>query len=342
MRTESFGTTKTGEKVTLFTLTNPSGMIVKITNYGGIITELHLPGKDGKTVDVVLGFKTLQPYLDGHPYFGCIVGRVAGRTTKGTFTLHGKTYQLAINNDSNHLHGGLEGFDKKVWQAKTVAAPGGESLLLTYTSVDGEEGYPGTLETRVTYSLTDDNQLVMEYLATSDQDTPVCLTNHTYFNLCGSGTALGHEMQIMADAITENDNAFTLLDQKVSLENHPADFRTPAVLKDKLAGLFLQHGSHYWLNHTSPGSYDQVAMVRDPSSGVGMRVYSDAPCMQFYTGKFLDSTLPSKDGKTYNAFDGLCFECHDYPNGANAPDFASNILPAGKQYHQKTAYAFEF
>ena len=341
MKTQDFGKTKKGESTQLYTLENSNGMEVKITNYGGIITECHIPGDDGSKTDVVLGFDSLAPYLEEHPYFGSLVGRVAGRTTNGTFSLDGQDYKLAVNNDSNHLHGGIEGFDKKVWQAEVSSEEGCDILKLEYTSVDGEEGYPGTLKVNVFYILTQNNELRIGYEAITDKATPLCLTNHSYFNLCGAGSALDHEVQIFADSITSNDDVFTLDDKKTSLDNHAADFRSSARLGDKVPHLAYQHGSNYWINHKQKDSYDIVAICKDPKSGREMTVYSDAPCLQFYTGKFLDGTLKSKTGGVYNPHDGICFECHEYPNGANATEFSSNILRPGDVYKQTTVYQFK-
>jgi aldose 1-epimerase len=338
MKKNNFGTTKKGQSVELYTLENANGMVAKITNYGGIITELIVPTKDGDKVDVVLGFDNLDSYLEEHPYFGCLVGRVAGRISKGKFSLEGKDYSLAINNDSNHLHGGLEGYDKKVWAAEDVSADGTDILKLTLQSPDGEEGYPGTLNITVHYTLNNNNELIIEYKANTDKATPICLTNHSYFNLAGSGTALDHHIKIDADFITDCDEEFTLNDRKDSLDNHSADFRASAILRDKIDGLAYQHGSHYWLNHSS----DTAAVVSVPEKNRTMTVVSDAPCMQFYTGKFMDGTLKAKDGGVYNSFDGICFECQDYPNGANATDFFTNILKPEDTYTQKTLYRFDF
>jgi aldose 1-epimerase len=341
IRQQPFG--KTAETaVDLFTLTNANGMIVKITNYGGTITELHVPDRDGKTADVVLGFDNLKGYTDGHPFFGSIVGRCANRIAKGKFTLDGKEYKLATNNGPNHLHGGVKGFDKVVWTA--LARDGKEPMLvLKYRSKDGEEGYPGNLDVQVVYVLSANNELLIDYTATTDKATPVNLTNHSYFNLAGhnSGDVLGHEVMIAADKYTPTDDTLIPTGKIEPVKGTPYDFTTPTPI-----------GKHIGELKGNPGGYDVnyvlrdhkemflAATVREPKSGRVMDVMTTEPGIQFYTGNFLDGSNKGKGGAVYKKHAALCLETQHFPDAVNKPDFPSVILKPGQTYHTSTVYRF--
>ncbi len=339
-----FGKLPDGTAVDLYTLTNAKGMKVKITNYGGIITEAHVPDKNGKFADVVLGFDNLKPYVDGHPYFGCITGRVANRIAKGKFQLDGKQYTLATNNGPNHLHGGNKGFDKAVWKAKEIKHDTGVGLQLDHTSPDGDEGYPGNLKVTVTYVLTDENELSITYGATTDKPTPVNLTNHSYFNLAGhgAGTILDHELTLVADRYTPVDDTSIPTGEIKSVEKTPLDFSAPTRIGARIGEL-----------KGEPGGYDHnlvirerqeapfCAYLRDPKSGRAMWMATTEPAVQLYTGNYLDGKLKGKGGAVYHKHTGLCLEAQHYPDAVNHPKFPPIILRPGETYKQETVYAFE-
>jgi aldose 1-epimerase len=337
-----FGQTADGTKVDLYTLTNANGVVAKITNYGGIVTELHVPDKAGTTADVVLGFDDLKGYLGSHPFFGALVGRVANRVAKGKFTLDGKEYSLFVNNGPNALHGGKKGFDKRVWQAAPVSGAGGApALRLTYHSADGEEGYPGNLDATVTYTLTDDNDLRIDYEATADKATPVNLTNHSYFNLAGQGkgTILDHVMMIAADQYTPVDDTLIPTGELKSVKGTPMDFTTPTPIGariQQLGGKPVGYDHNYVLR---PNAKPAVR-VKDPKSGRVMEMTTTEPGVQFYTGNFLDGTVKGKGGAVYPQYGGFCLEAQHFPDSVNHPNFPSVILRPGQTYRQTTAYKF--
>jgi aldose 1-epimerase len=340
-----FGKTPDGKEVHLFTLTNGRGMTAKIMTYGAIITELHVPDKDGKTADVMLGFDSLDGYLKGHPFFGAIVGRVANRIARGKFTLDGKTYTLATNNGPNHLHGGKEGFDKKVWQAAVIESDHGPAVRFRYTSPDGEEGYPGTLKAEVTYTLTADNALRIDYKATTDKATPVNLTNHAYFNLAGHGAGdiLGHELMIAADKYTPADETLIPTGEIAPVKGTPLDFTTPTPIGKRIGALKEVPGGGYDHNFVLRGGDKKLALavrVRDPGSGRVMEMYTTQPGVQLYTGNFLDGTLKGKGGAVYKKHAGFCLEAQHFPDSVNKKEFPSVILRPGETYTQTTVYKF--
>ncbi len=341
---EDFGALPDGENVQKFFLANNHGLSLKAINYGGIITELHVPDREGQTRDVVLGLNTLQEYLDGHPYFGAIVGRVAGRITAARFNLDGREYPLACNDSPNHLHGGLNGFDKRLWVADATENPAGDPCLsLAYTSPDGEEGYPGNVAVTVTYTLTPRNELVIEYSATTDQPTPLSLTSHSYFNLAGegSGTVENHLLQIHADKYVPTDQDLTLCGRIESLQGTPVDFTKKKRLGEIIGEPLHTHGDNYIIHQDANYTVAPVATVVDSSSGRVLDVSSSASCLQFYTGKFLDQeSLRGKSGIIYAANDGICLECHGYPDGVNSPEIDDIILRPDQTYRQTTVYRF--
>jgi aldose 1-epimerase len=342
----AFGQTKEGIPVEIYTLTNQHGMVAKIMTYGATLTELIVPSKTGP-VDVVLGFDKIEPYLAGVPFFGSTVGRVGNRIAKGQFTLNGKTYKLATNNGPNHLHGGNKGFDKVVWKAEPVAANDGQAVKFTYHSPDGEEGYPGNLDASVTYTLTNNNELRLDYTATTDKATPVNLTNHSYFNLAGegSGTILDHVMMINADQITPVDDTLIPTGKLEPVKGTVFDFTTPTAIGtriEKVPGPApVGYDHNYVLNAASAGQAMRLAArVTDPKSGRAMEVRTTEPGVQFYTGNFLDGTIKNRKGIAYQKNAAFCLETQHFPDSVNHPNFPSTILEPGKTYKTTTVYAF--
>lgn len=332
----------TGERVDEYTLANKHGLSVKVITYGGIVTQLHVPDRNGQLADVVLGFDNLEQYLAGHPYFGCITGRVAGRLTSGRFSLDGKDYKLAINDPPNHLHGGKRGFDKRIWRAE-INSGERECLRLNYCSPDGEEGYPGNVSVHVIYSLTDANEFVIDYEAITDKATPLNLTNHTYFNLAGEGNGRidDHVLEILADYYAPADETMTLIGRREPVAGRANDFTRARRIGDALPGLWKRHGDIYFIRLYGGLPLAPVASLVEPQSGRAMKVSSTDPCLQLYTGVSLDGTLTGKSGKRYGQHAALCLECEGYPNGANDPHLGSIVLRPDSVGHETTVYAFD-
>ncbi len=342
----SFGKTADGKEVWLFTMTNSNGLKAKITTYGGIITELWVPDRNGKFADVVLGHDSLKGYLDGHPYFGCITGRVANRIAKGKFTLDGKEYTLATNNSPNHLHGGKIGFDKINW---TASSHGNDNhlatLTLKYRSKDGEEGYPGNLDVIVTCKLTNLNALEIEYIAIPDKATPVNLTNHSYFNLAGhnSGDILGHRLELFADKYTPTDDTLIPTGKIEPVKDTPYDFTAMKEIgRDikKLKGDPVGYDVNYVLRQSEGKDPKPAARVIEPKSGRIMEVLTTEPGVQLYTSNFLDGKDKGKGGAVYKQYAALCLETQQYPDAVNQKNFPSVIVKPGGFYQQKTIYRF--
>ncbi len=335
----SFGKLPDGTAVDLYTLTNCNGLVARITNYGTIITELHVPDRSGRNGDVVLGFDNLEQYLKGHPYFGCTVGRVANRIAKGKFTLEGKAYTLAINNGPNHLHGGLKGFDKVVWQATALS---GAAVKFAYTSKDSEEGYPGKVEATVVMTLTDADELRIDYSAVTDQSTPVNLTNHSYFNLRGAGDVLGHELTLAADFFTPTDSTLIPTGEIKAVCNTPWDFTQPRAIGSRISELgtgILGYDSNYVINGGGR-SLALAARVYEPQSGRVMEVHTTHPGVQLYTANYLDGSLKGKGGVIYRRHMAFCLETQHFPDSVNQPSFPSTILRPGQTYNQTTVHKF--
>lgn len=329
-----------GQPITQYTLTNAAGMQVSIINYGGTVTNIMTPDKDKKKGDVILGFDSLAGYLqEKNPYFGCLVGRYGNRIAKGKFTLDGKTYQLPINNNGNTLHGGLKGFDKVVWQATKPA--GDSSLELTYTSKDGEQGFPGNLKVTVVYTLTADNGLQIAYSAVTDKATPVNLTNHAYFNLSGGKepTILDHEVMIKADKYTAVDTVLIPTGKLPDVKGTPMDF-TSAKKVGKEINAVKGGYDHNWVLNRKGTDLETVATIYDSVSGRLLEVMTTEPGLQFYTGNFLDGTLKGKNGQVYVQHAALCLETQHFPDGPNQPSFPNTILKPGETYHHLTKYRF--
>ncbi len=326
------------QSVKLFTLTNTNGTEVKITNYGGIITSWKTKDKAGNISNVVMGFDSLAPYLQAPPYFGAIIGRYGNRIANGTFSLEGKTYKLATNNGKNHLHGGKKGYDKVVWTAEP-ATDGKISLVLTYTSKDGEEGYPGNLKIKVVYTLTDADEIAMDYSSETDKTTVVNLTNHSYFNLTGdvSNTILHHELQIDADKYTPVDATLIPTGDIIDVTGTPFDFRKPTKIGDRIADVDGGYDHNLVLSKTSEGM-ELVATLYDSISGRQLEVITDEPGLQFYSGNFLDGKLTTPDGKPIIKHGALCLETQHFPDSPNKPQFPSTVLKPGEKYATQTIY----
>jgi len=349
LTSEPFGEVD-GEAVERYTLTNDSGMEVSILTYGGIVQSILVPDRNGQMANVVLGFATVDEYVAGSPYFGCITGRYANRIARGTFTLEGKRYFLALNNGSNTLHGGVKGFDKHVWAAEDTSGTDGPALTLSRTSPDGEEGYPGTLEVSVTYTLTEANELRIEYQATTDAPTIINLTNHSYFNLAGegSGSIYDHELQINASTYTPTDATAIPTGELAPVAGTPFDFTQPtaigARIRDGAEQIVLGRGydHNFVLDRPSPDDTSMIvaARVSEPTSGRTLEVSTTEPGIQFYSGNFLDGTLVGTSGTPYRQGDGFALETQHYPDSPNQPDWPSTELRPGETYTTTTVYAF--
>jgi aldose 1-epimerase len=335
-----FGKMPDGTLVDLYTLTNAKGVVARVMNYGTIVTELHVPDRQGRLGDVVLGFDNLDQYLKGHPYFGCTVGRVANRIDGGKFRLDGKTYQLAVNNGPNHLHGGVKGFDKVLWLAEPA---GGSAVRFSYTSPDGEEGYPGTLAVTVVMTLTEANELRIDYEATTDKTTPVNLTNHSYFNLDGQGDVLGHELMIAADHYTPSNGRLIPTGEIQPVKGTPMDFTTPQRIGSRFAELRNDprgYDNNFVLN-SGGKSLALAARVCAATSGRIMEVFTTEPGVQLYTANFLDGSLTGKGGVVYRQHTGFCLETQHFADSVNKPNFPSIILRPSHTYRQTTVYQFK-
>jgi aldose 1-epimerase len=337
-----FGHLPDGRQASLFTLTNASGMVVKITDFGGIVTEIHVPDRDGVFADVALGFDTLEPYRTQSPYFGALIGRCGNRIGKGRFQLDGKAVQLTINDGQNHLHGGNVGFDKVLWQA----AVEGDALTLKYRSPDGEQGYPGTLDATVVYTVTDDNELVVRFHAVTDRATPVNLTQHSYFNLAGGGDILAHELTIDADAFVPIDSESIPTGALAPVTGTPFDFRMPRAIGERIVypDKQLRHGSgydHCFALNKQPAAkaMTRAAHVREPQSGRVLELFTQEPGVQFYSGNFLDGSLAGK-GQTYIHRGGFCLEPQHFPDSPNQPAFPNTILRPGEVYETESRFRF--
>ncbi|MDD4872301.1 MAG: galactose mutarotase [Kiritimatiellae bacterium] len=344
---EPFGKTSDGRKVSLYTLTNVKGCVVKITNYGGIVTIILVPDKTGKMGDVALGYDKLEDYIKANPFFGALVGRYGNRICKGKFTLNGREYTLAVNNGENALHGGLKGFDKVVWKAKEKKVDNGLALELVYVSKDMEEGFPGTLTSKVTYTWTDDNELKIDYEATTDKDTIVNLTQHNYYNLAGAGERdnLDHEVMIAADRFTPVDKGLIPTGELKPVKGTPFDFTTPTKIGARInqEDEQLKFGGgydHNWVLNNSSGKLALAATVYEPTSGRFMEVFTTELGLQFYTGNFLNGTNIGKGGKVYRHRYGFCMETQYFPDSPNKPEFPTTVLKPGQVYRQTTVYRF--
>ena len=341
---DDFGTLPDGRQVKRYTLTNDKGMVVKIIDFGGIVTEIHVPDRQGTFADVALGFETIGPYVKDSPYFGALIGRYGNRIGQGRFTLDGKDYQLPTNNGDNHLHGGDPGFDKVLWTATVEEG----ALALRYRAADGEQGYPGNLDATVVYSLTEDNEIVMRFHAVTDQPTPVNLTQHSYFNLAGAGSGdiLGQEITIDADKFVPIDAGSIPLGPLAPVTGTPFDFRQPRAIGERIGqpDKQLRHGSgydHCWVLNKPADSRELTRAVHvcDPGSGRVLELFTQEPGVQFYSGNFLDGSLQGK-GSDYGFRSGFCIEPQHFPDSPNRPEYPETILRPGEVYETESRYRF--
>lgn len=341
-----FGTIPDGTHVEQYTLSNSSGLRVKVLTYGAIISSLATPDRHGRLEDIVLGFSSLDGYLQNRRYFGAVVGRYGNRIANARFTLDGTVYKLAANNGPNHLHGGLVGFDKRVWAARPFQNDTGVGVTLSLTSPDGEEGYPGTLHATVTYTLTESNALIVEYEVTTDRATPQNLTQHSYFNLTGGRRdILGHVLTLNASHYTPVDATFIPTGEITSVEDTSFDFRSPTAIGASIAAPHVQlaraggYDHNFVIDRTDSGLM-KAATVYEPESGRTLDVATTEPGVQFYSGNFLDGTATGKDGTIYRHRWGFCLETQHFPNSPNQPGFPSTILKPGDTYRSKTVFSF--
>jgi aldose 1-epimerase len=347
LKKSTFGKTKDGQPVDLYTLTNGAGMEVAITNYGGVVVSIKVPDRNGKFADVALGFDTFDGYLNNTPFFGALVGRYGNRIAKARFTLDGHEYHLAPNDNGNSLHGGLKGFDKRVWKAKDVSTKEVPALELAYLSKDGEEGYPGNLSVTVTYSLTARNELKIDYAASTDKDTVLNLTNHSYFNLAGQGEGdiLSHFMMINADRFTPVDATLIPTGELKSVAGTPLDFRKPTAIGARIDAndeqiKFGRGYDHNFVLNRKDGGLILAARVTEPSSGRVLEVLTTQPGLQFYTGNFLDGTVHGKAGKVYPRRSAFCMETQHFPDSPNHPEFPTAVLKPGEHFQSATVFQF--
>jgi aldose 1-epimerase len=346
MKKQPFGKTADGQAVDLFTLTNAKGMEVSITNFGGIVVTLKVPDRNGKLDDVVLGYDQLDGYLTNKAFFGALIGRYGNRVAHGQFQLDGKTYNLPKNDGDNTLHGGRTGFNKRLWTAKEVSGAKGTALELTYLSKDGEEGFPGNLSVKVVYTLAEDNELRIDYSATTDKDTVVNLTNHSYFNLAGQGKGdiLGHELTIHADRFTPVDQTLIPTGELRAVKGTPFDFTKSTAIgarinQDDQQLKFGRGYDHNWvLNGGIKATPAIAAEAYDPKTGRVLQVLTTEPGVQFYSGNFLDGTITGKGGKVYNLRNGFCLETQHFPDSPNQASFPSTTLKPGQKYHTTTIF----
>jgi aldose 1-epimerase len=340
----SFGKSSDQKPVELYTLTNNRGVEVQIMTFGGAVVALKVPDRSGKIQDVVLGYDNLDGYLKNNPHFGGIIGRYGNRIAKGSFSLNGRQYSLARNNGENHLHGGIKGFDNVIWTAKEIRSSDAVGLSLSYVSRDGEEGYPGNLSVTVVYTLTESNELKIDYAATTDKDTIINLTNHSYFNLRGGGSVLNHEVMISADRFTPVDAGLIPTGELRSVKGTPMDFTRPTAIGARIdqrdEQLILGKGyDHNWVLN-SKGELGLAARVFEKETGRVMEVYTTEPGIQFYTGNFLDGSIKGKEGKVYRQRYGFCLETQHFPDSPNKSNFPSTVLKPGQKYATTTVYKF--
>lgn len=340
VKKESFGKTSGGKEVSLYTLTNANGLKATITTYGGIMTSLYVPDRDGKLGDILIGYNDLEGNINDKSYLGALIGRYGNRIAKGKFTLDGVEYTLATNDGPNHLHGGVKGFNKVVWAGRALEEADGPALKLTYVSTDGEEGYPGKLTCTVIYTLTNNNELKVSYEAETDKPTVVNLTQHNYYNLAGydSGDILGHELTINADGYTLPDENLIPTGEIAPVKGTPFDFTEPHTVGERIADVKGGYDHNYVLNR-SDDSLSFAARVHEPKTGRVMEVYTTEPGIQFYSGNFLDGSAKGK-GAIFNKHNAFCLETQHYPDSPNRPEFPSTVLRPGEKYSTVTVYKF--
>jgi aldose 1-epimerase len=340
VKKDLFGSLPNGTAVEIFTLTNRNGLKARLMTYGAILVSLEVPDRTGRLGDIVLGYDALDGYVKNNPYFGAIVGRYGNRIAKGRFALDGVTFKLAANNGENHLHGGLKGFDKVVWDAEPQMEDDGVGVKFTYLSKDGEEGYPGNLEVMVQYLLTNDDELRIAYEAVTDKATPANLTHHSYFNLAGGATdILGHELMLAADRYTPVDKGLIPRGELAPVKGTPMDFTAPTAIGSRIAKVEGGYDHNYVLNKAEV-AMGLAARLADPVSGRIMEIYTTEPGIQFYSGNFLDGTITGKGGRVYKKHFGLCLETQHFPDSPNHPNFPSTILLPGRVLKSLTIHKF--
>lgn len=342
-----FGTTNDGKATDLYTLVNTKGMSAQITNFGATLVSLRYPQQTGGTTDIALGYDSLEDYEQGAAYFGSTVGRYANRIADGTFSIHGRPYRLNKNEGNNHLHGGYQGFHKAIWEAETRMTAAGPGVILTYLSRDGEEGYPGNLSATVVYTLTNENELRIDYFAETDETTVINMTHHSYFNLAGAGSGdiLDHVVTIYADQFTPIDDRLIPTGELRDVKGTPMDFLSPHAIGERIdmrdEQLNFGHGyDHNWVLNRSADALAPAAKVTEPKTGKTLEVFTTQPGMQFYTGNFLSSRIIGKDKQAYSHRGGFCLETQNFPDTPNRPEFPSAILEPGRKYEQTTIYRF--
>jgi aldose 1-epimerase len=338
-----------GKPTALYTLRNRNGMVVQITNFGAKIVSIYVPDRDGNFADIVLGYESIKEYIDGNPYFGAICGRYANRIANGKFVIDGKTYQLPVNNGPNSLHGGPEGFNNQVFDAKgVISIPDGEQVEMVYISKDGEMGYPGTLTLKVTYSVTNSNELRLDYEAATDKATHVNICSHSFFNLAGEGNGdiLKHELTLNADIFTPVSEVLIPTGELKAVDDTPMDFRKPEIIGKRIDDNFDQLAfgkgyDHNWvINRNRPGELTLAAVCHDPGSNRMMEIHTTQPGVQLYTGNWLDGSDKGKGGKSYGMRSALCLETQNYPDSPNKPGFPSTLLRPGEVYKQTCLHKF--
>jgi aldose 1-epimerase len=343
-----FGTMPGGEAVERFTLVNATGITLEVLSYGGIIQSIHIPDRAGVLTDVALGYDTLEQYRGDKSHFGALVGRYANRIRAGRFTLDGREYELARNEGRSHLHGGIRGFDRRVWMVTPFENDSGVGMVLTYRSADGEEGYPGTVDVRATYTLTDENALTVDYLATSDAPTPINLTQHSYFNLRGEGNGdiLGHELHLAASRFTPIDQDLVPTGELRNVDDTPFDFRAPHTIGARIGDSNEQlevaggYDHNFVIDRVDGTELALAARLTDPESGRGVEIYTTEPGIQFYSGNFLDGQPVTKHGGRYPYRSGLALETQHFPDSPNHPDFPSTILRPDAEFRSRSEYHF--
>ena len=345
IESQDWGEAPDGQGVQLYTIVNDLGAEARITNYGGIVVSLRVPDRDGGLDDVVLGYDTLPEYVDDLSYFGCVVGRYANRIAGGRFTLNGVEYILTANERWNHLHGGIKGFSKVVWEARVVERAGSAGVSLSYLSRDGDEGYPGNLRAEVTYLLTEDDELRIEYEATTDRDTVVNLSHHSYFNLAGGGDILSHELTLLADSFTPVDGELIPTGELRSVTGTPMDFTAPTTIGERIEAddeqLEIAGGyDHNWVLKREGSGLSLAARVHHPVTGRTMEMSTTEPGIQFYSGNQLLTHISGKRGRRFGPRHGLCLEAQHFPDSPNRPEFPSTVLREGETYRQTTVYRF--
>ncbi|HUK89984.1 MAG TPA: aldose epimerase family protein [Blastocatellia bacterium] len=340
-----FGKTSDGQNVDIYTLTNSNGLEARIMTYGGTVVSIKVPDRNGKLGDVVLGYDDFDGYLKNNPYLGAIAGRYANRIGRAKFSLDGREYSLPKNDGDNTLHGGVVSFGKVVWLGQEAAGRGGTGVTLRYLSKNGEEGFPGDLTITVMYTLTDKNELRIDYAASTDKPTVVNLTNHCYFNLAGKGSILNHELMINADRFTPVGPGLIPTGELRSVKGTPLDFTAPTTIGARIDEpydqLKIAKGyDHNWVLNGGGGKLELAAKVHDPATGRVMEVYTTEPGLQFYTGNFLDGSIKGKSGEVYERRDGFCLETQHFPDSPNKPDFPSTVLRPGHTYRSTTIFKF--